>query len=433
VIQLGTYDGTIYNARHVIEQIGHLCDYILFDSAWVGYEQFIPMMRDCSPLLLDLKETDPGIIVTQSVHKQQSGFSQSSQIHKKDEHIAGQSRYCSHDRFNNAFMMHASTSPFYPIFAALDVNAQMHSNGSGEQLWSTAVHLGIEARKMILNSCSMVRPFVPVSVNDRPWQEADTEEIANSREYFEFAPGQAWHGFEGYVEKQYFVDPNKLLLTTPGLDTRTGEYETFGIPANILANYLRENGVIPEKCDLNSILFLLTPAETTAKFQNLVTQLVRFERAIKDDLPLRDTLPSIYRANEERYRGTSIRQLCQEMHDFYKERNVKQLQKDMFRETTFPKAAMSALDANSQLIRGNVELVAVKDALGRIAAEGALPYPPGVMCVVPGEVWSEVTRDYFLALEEGINRFPSFAPEVQGVHIVEQADGSHRAFGYVVR
>ena len=70
------------------------CDYILFDSAWVGYEQFIPMMKDCSPLLLDLGPEDPGIFVTQSVHKQQAGFSQTSQIHKKDSHIKGQSRYC---------------------------------------------------------------------------------------------------------------------------------------------------------------------------------------------------------------------------------------------------------------------------------------------------------------------------------------------------
>ncbi|MDK8253929.1 MAG: Orn/Lys/Arg decarboxylase N-terminal domain-containing protein, partial [Dialister micraerophilus] len=35
VIQLGTYDGCIYNARQVVDKIGHLCDYILFDSAWV--------------------------------------------------------------------------------------------------------------------------------------------------------------------------------------------------------------------------------------------------------------------------------------------------------------------------------------------------------------------------------------------------------------
>ena len=89
IIQLGTYDGTIYNARQVVDRIGKLCDYILFDSAWVGYEQFIPMMKDCSPMLLDLGEDDPGIFVTQSVHKQQAGFSQASQIHKKDRHIKG--------------------------------------------------------------------------------------------------------------------------------------------------------------------------------------------------------------------------------------------------------------------------------------------------------------------------------------------------------
>lgn len=75
VIQLGTYDGTIYNAKDVVEKIGPLCDYILFDSAWVGYEQFIPLMKHASPLLLDLDENDPGIFVVQSVHKQQAGFS----------------------------------------------------------------------------------------------------------------------------------------------------------------------------------------------------------------------------------------------------------------------------------------------------------------------------------------------------------------------
>lgn len=124
VIQLGTYDGCIYNARQVVDKIGHLCDYIFFDSAWVGYEQFIPMMKDCSPLLLELGPEDPGIFVTQSVHKQQAGFSMTSQVHKKDSHIKGQDRYVPHKRVNNAFMMHASTSPLYQLFAALDVNAK---------------------------------------------------------------------------------------------------------------------------------------------------------------------------------------------------------------------------------------------------------------------------------------------------------------------
>ena len=134
VIQLGTYDGTIYNARQVVDKIGHLCDYILFDSAWVGYEQFIPMMKDCSPLLLELTEKDPGILVTQSIHKQQAGFSQTSQIHKKDSHLKGQKRYIDHKRFNNAYMLYASTSPFYPLFAALDVNARMQDGEAGRRL-----------------------------------------------------------------------------------------------------------------------------------------------------------------------------------------------------------------------------------------------------------------------------------------------------------
>ena len=77
------------------------------------------MMKDCSPLLLELGPNDPGILVTQSVHKQQAGFSQTSQIHKKDKHIKGQDRYVDHKHFNNSFMMHASTSPFYPLFASL--------------------------------------------------------------------------------------------------------------------------------------------------------------------------------------------------------------------------------------------------------------------------------------------------------------------------
>lgn len=168
VIQLGTYDGTIYNARQVVDKIGHLCDYILFDSAWVGYEQFIPMMADCSPLLLDLNENDPGILVTQSVHKQQAGFSQTSQIHKKDSHIKGQQRYVPHKRMNNAFMMHASTSPFYPLFAALDINAKMHEGVSGRNMWMDCVVNGINARKLILDNCQHIRPFVPELVDGKP-------------------------------------------------------------------------------------------------------------------------------------------------------------------------------------------------------------------------------------------------------------------------
>lgn len=433
VIQLGTYDGTIYNARQVVDSIGHLCDYILFDSAWVGYEQFIPMMKDCSPLLLELGPDDPGIFVTQSVHKQQAGFSQTSQIHKKDSHIKGQDRYVPHKRLNNAFMMHASTSPFYPLFAALDVNAKMHEGELGKALWLDCVKVGIEARKLLLKTCRHIRPFVPAVVDGRPWESFDTDEMAQDLKFFDFKPGEKWHAFEGYGEHQYFVDPCKFLLTTPGINTQTGEYEDFGVPATILANYLRENNIIPEKCDLNSILFLMTPAEDMAKMTHLVTQIKRFEDLLEADAPLSEVLPSVYSANEERYRGYTIRQLCQEMHDFYRSRNVKQLQKEMFRKAHFPKMAMQPQEAHFEFIRGHVELVPLEKAAGRIAAEGALPYPPGVLCCVPGEVWGNAVLQYFLALEEGINRMPGFSPELQGVYIQQDDDGRKRAYGYVIK
>ena len=433
IIQLGTYDGTIYNARQVIDKIGHLCDYILFDSAWVGYEQFIPMMAETSPLLLELNENDPGIFVTQSVHKQQAGFSQTSQIHKKDNHIRGQARFCPHKRLNNAFMLHASTSPFYPLFAALDVNAKIHEGESGRRLWAECVELGIEARKAIVANCHMIKPFIPPVVAGRPWQDHATHTIASERRFFSFEPGANWHGFDGYARDQYFVDPCKLLLTTPGIDAETGNYTAFGIPATILAHYLRENGIVPEKCDLNSILFLLTPAESSEKLAQLVAMLGQFEQHIEDDTPLADVLPTIYQKYPVRYRDYTIRQLCQEMHDLYVSFNVKDLQKAMFRRESFPDVVVNPQDANQEYIRGNVELVRIRDAGGRIAAEGALPYPPGVLCVVPGVVWGGAVQRYFLALEEGINMLPGFSPELQGVYSEKDADGIKRLYGYVLK
>ena len=433
VIQLGTYDGTIYNARQVVDKIGHLCDYIFFDSAWVGYEQFIPMMKDCSPLLLELGPNDPGILVTQSVHKQQAGFSQTSQIHKKDKHIKGQDRYVDHKRFNNSFMMHASTSPFYPLFASLDVNAKIHEGELGKQLWRECIELGINARKSVLSHCKYLRPLVPPIVHGKKWEEGNTQEMANDVSYFAFEPNAKWHSFKGYGEGQYFIDPCKFQLITPGINVETGAYEDFGIHANILANYLRENRIIPEKCDLNTILFLMTPAESKEKMDALVDQLVRFEELIDCNAPMEEVLPSIYYSHLDKYKGYRIRQLCQEMHDFYKDRNVSTLQQRLFSKAYFPEYVMNPQEANFEFQRNKGELVSLDEAEGRIALEGALPYPPGVLCVQPGERWSRTACDYFLALEEGINQLPGFAPEIQGVYLIEQPDGSKKAYGYVLK
>jgi ornithine decarboxylase len=403
----------------------------MFDSAWVGYEQFIPMMKDCSPLLIELGPEDPGIIVTQSVHKQQAGFSQTSQIHKKDNHINGQDRYVTHKRFNNSYMMHSSTSPFYPLFAALDVNAKIHEGKAGRKLWNNCVKLGIDARKMVLNNCKYFKPLVPPIVNGKKWEEGDTEDMAENIDYFLLKSGEKWHGFEGYGRRQYFIDPCKLNLLTSGIDIEKGEYEEFGIPATIVANYLRENLIIPEKCDLNDILFLLTPAESFAKIENLVNKLCEFESLLDSNVKLEKVLPDLV-GKYEKYKGYTIRQLCQEMHDFYKNRNISSIQKKMFLKEYFPEYVLNPQTANYEFIRGKGELVPLSECKGRIALEGALPYPPGIICVQPGEKWNDITLNYFLSLEQIINEFPGFEPEIQGVYL-QNENGKKIIYGIVLK
>ena len=433
VIQLGTYDGTIGNARQVVDQIGHLCDYILFDSAWVGYEQFIPMMKDCSPLLLDLGPEDPGIFVTQSVHKQQAGFSQASQIHKKDRHIKGQGRYVTHKQVNNAFMMQASTSPFYPLFASLDVNAKMNQGESGRAIWRDCVTVGIEARKLILKNCRYFRPFIPETIDGLAWEKWSTEEIGRDRRFFAFDPKATWHGFTGYGENQYFVDPCKLLVTTPGIDVATGKYAATGIPAGILAQFLRENSIVPEKADLNSLLFLMTPAENVAKLERLVNQLQRFERMYDEDAPLERVLPHLAHTHAQRYQGYTLKRLCHELHAFYAKKGVKDLQKAMFMREHFPVFRVHPQEAHWAMMRGQTDYLPLKDAVGRVAAEGALPYPPGILCCIPGEVWGGAVYEYFTALEEAINRFPGFSPELQGVYQERDRNGNVRLYCHVMK
>lgn len=189
---------------------------------------------------------------------------------------------------------------------------------------------------------------------------------------------------------------------------------------------------MPEKCDLNSILFLLTPAESHEKLAQLVAMLAQFEQHIEDDSPLAEVLPSVYNKYPVRYRDYTLRQLCQEMHDLYVSFDVKDLQKRCSASRVSVSGDESQ-DAHSAYIRGEVELVRIRDAEGRIAAEGALPYPPGVLCVVPGEVWGGAVQRYFLALEEGVNLLPGFSPELQGVYSETDANGMKRLYGYVLK
>jgi arginine/lysine/ornithine decarboxylase len=235
---------------------------------------------------------------------------------------------------------------------------------------------------------------------------------------------------EGYA----MVDPNKLMLLTPGIDRKTGEYLDFGVPATVLANYLREQKIVPEKCDLNSILFLMTPAEDESKLNTLIAKLVKFKNLWDRDANLAEALPSIARANSERYAGYTLRKVCKEMHDFYRKANVKELQRLCFRASSFPQLAISPKEAYEALVANEVDYVPLEGIKGRISATLALIYPPGIGVIVPGERWDDRAKpmlDYFLAFEESFNRFPGFNYEVQGVY-QERVDGRIKFHTYVV-
>ncbi|WP_306752336.1 ornithine decarboxylase [Paracoccus actinidiae] len=456
-IQLATYDGTIYNAKKVLEKIGHLCDYLLWDEAWIGYNAFHPLFKDHSPMrLADLGANMPGLFSTQSVHKQGAGFSQASQIHKRDAHLKGQRRYIEHKRFNEAFLAHASTSPFYPLFASLDVNAKIHEGKAGEMLWDSCIELGIEFRKKCREFARHYQatgkgaeeqwffdPFVPdvVTLKDSPegqtvpWEEVPTEALKRDQRGWSFGADAAWHGYSGLPDGYAMVDPNKLMLLTPGIDRATGEYLEFGVPATVVANYLREERIVAEKCDLNSILFLMTPAQDQSKLNTLLSRLVKFKELWDRDSPLENVLPTVYANHRERYSGYTIRQICQEMHDFYRQARVKDLQRLCFRAESFPEQAMTSKAAYEALVGNDVDYVSIEQIEGRVSATLALIYPPGIGVIVPGERWdarARPMRDYFLAFEESFNRFPGFNYEVQGV-FQERIDGRIKFHTYVVR
>jgi ornithine decarboxylase len=248
-------------------------------------------------------------------------------------------------------------------------------------------------------------------------------------------PGQKWHGFRHLGEDAAMVDPTKFMLTTPGINAATGEYQKSGIPATVLANYLRENAIIPEKNDLNSILFLMTPAVGEGKMAMLLAALERFKELYEADAPLSEVVPRLYARNEARYMGYRLKQLCDEMHGFYVERNVKELQRLCFRYESFPEQAMSARDAVEAMVSGNVDYVPMSEVGNRIAATLALIYPPGIGIVIPGERYDKAAKpmiDYFLAFEESCNRFPGFSYEVQGVYQVAD-QGRIRFHTYVVK
>ncbi|MGO9389467.1 Orn/Lys/Arg decarboxylase N-terminal domain-containing protein [Rhodoblastus sp.] len=452
VIEQCSYDGTIYNAETILAKIGHLCDYILFDEAWAGFMKFHPLFAGHFAMgLANLGPDSPGIMATQSTHKQLASFSQASQIHVKDRHIKGQSRRIEHRRFNETFLIHASTSPFYPLFASLDVGAQMMKGKSGEVLWDDTIRLGIELRKKIRaltrefkdkarepEQAWFFDPFVADMVNTPngkiPWESVPTDDLAENPAYWTFEPGAPWHGFRHIAPNYAMTDPCKLTLLTPGFDRATGEYAEFGVPAPVVAQYLRENRIVAEKNDLNSLLFLLTPGVESSKAGSLISALVAFKTYYDRNAPLEEVIPEFVARRPKNYAGLRLRDLCAQMHEFYRQAGTSALQRLQFRPEHLPRQAMRPQEAVQKLTRNEVRYLPLDQMEGKIATTLWVVYPPGIATIAPGEIIDERARpmlDYLKTFERGANLFPGFEAEIQGIYREIDADGSIRFHTYV--
>lgn len=426
VLQLETFDGVFYNAKWLLDKIGKLCDYVLFDCAWGGYEQFVNIMKQLSPLQYKYTADDPGILVTQSIHKQQAGLAQTSQILKKDAHIKGQKRYVDHKHFNNAYLKYVTTSYSYPIYASLTVNTALAKGEAPKKWWEEAMKKGIRFRKTLNQKSKLFKTLNAQEINEKSEQE-----LMDNLSYWKMEETDDWHGFKGIAKDEAIISPLKLTVVCPGINLATGKYEETGIPGKVIGEYLTEKRVITCKSDLYSTLFLLTPGERDADLEALLTSFLEFEEYYLRDAPLEQVLPRLVKQNPERYRNYTIRQLCQEMHEYYAKNEIYKLQQDLFLKKTFQDYEMTPAEADKLFMKNEGELVDLDEIEGRVALEGALPYPPGVFIVAPGEKWQKIDVDYFKILMGAIDKFPGFDPEIQGVYL-DKDTGVTKAQGFVL-
>ena len=368
-LPLVTYDGFYVSPRKILETAGTLCDYVLFDAAWGGYEAFISAMKDFSPLLAELSEDAPGILVTQSVHKQLAGFTQTSAIHVRDGHLAGKKRRLLPDVWEAAFASHSSTSPSAILFAGLEMNAAIHEE-AGDALWEKAVQMGAHLLEVMR---SRLHLFTPVSAEGLP---AEMEDV-------------------------YRVDPCKLFLLTA----------KAGVHGAVLNAYLQSRGIVPEKSSPEGVLFLISPADTTEKYEILLQALCDFEAAYESGVKGKEILPEM---SDEDFREGPISVSCAVLLDWLTLHDFWDVETSCL--SAVPQMKMTARKARDIFVSGRAKLVPLEKAVGHVAVEAATAYPPGIPFMYPGAVWSKETVRYFRILTNFNAAFPDFATEIYGVH-----------------
>jgi arginine/lysine/ornithine decarboxylase len=433
IITNSTYDGLCYNVTSVEKLLGKSVDRLHFDEAWYGYARFNPIYRDRHAMHGDPKDHDPKgptVFATQSTHKLLAALSQASYIHIRDGR-----RPIEHARFNEAFMMHASTSPNYAIIASNDVSAAMMDGPSGEALTGESIREAIGFRQIIarLNAeCAAKKTWffdiwqpdhVKAKGKKVPFYAADPELLATDPRCWVLEPGADWHGFEGLEGDWCMLDPIKVSVLTPGMSP-DGKLATTGSPASIVTAYLHQRGIEVEKTTDFTILFLFSLGITKGKWGTLVSSLADFKRDYDANISLERVLPGLVDANGNRYVGMGLKDLADDM--FGKMKALKTTANMSAGFSLLPKVELSPVQAYEKLVRGEIETVTLDGMAGRVAATGVVPYPPGIPILIPGENAGPANGPilgYLKALEAYDRHFPGFTHDTHGVEV---EDGVYR-------
>src|ERR1019366_309875 len=430
VVTNSTYDGLCYRADRVVELLGESVPRVHFDEAWFAYARFHPLyrnryaMHDRTPA-----PGDPTIFATQSTHKLLAAFSQGSMIHIRPSDRAP----VEPSRFNEAYMMHGSTSPFYPMIACLDVASAMMDGPGGRALVGGAISEAIQFRKRVV---TLGRELAKGSDGGAPWffgvwqpdevrdprsntvslfADAPDDLLETEPSCWSLEPQQSWHGF-GELDSGYcMLDPTKVTLTTPGIDA-AGHLAETGIPAPVVASYLDNHRVEVEKSGDYSLLLLFSIGTTRGKWGTLLEGLLGFKRAYDSGQSITEAIPDLAAAYPDRYGATTLRELCDEMHAEMRDRRTIELLDRAFGE--LPAPAMIPGEAYRRLVRARTERVPVSKMADRVSAVMVVPYPPGIPILMPGERAGAIdgpVLSYLLSLEDFDAKFPGFVHDVHGV------------------
>ncbi|MRT56397.1 lysine decarboxylase LdcC [Enterobacteriaceae bacterium RIT693] len=405
VITNSTYDGLLYNTDFIKKTLD--VPSIHFDSAWVPYTNFHPIYQGKSGMSGDRV---PGKVIyeTQSTHKLLAAFSQASLIHIKGDY--------DEETFNEAYMMHTTTSPSYPLVASIETAAAMLRGNPGKRLINRSVERALHFRREVQRLREESEDwFFDI------WQPDRVDEA----ECWPIAPGEEdWHGFRDADADHMFLDPIKVTILTPGM-SELGEMAEEGIPAALVAKFLDERGVVVEKTGPYNLLFLFSIGIDKTKALSLLRGLTEFKRAYDLNLRVKNMLPDLYAEDPDFYRNMRIQTLAQGIHKLIKQHNLPDLMLRAF--DVLPEMRMTPHEAYQQQVKGNVETVEIEELLGRVSANMILPYPPGVPVVMPGEVIARESRavlDFLLMLCSVGEHYPGFETDIHGAKLGE--DGIYR-------